>query len=487
MKRNATKVNILLQTAYQVFALLIPFITAPYISRVLGTERVGVFSYNYSIVNYFMLAEMLGLEVYGARSIARAKENRDLLDASVSEIYTAHIMVSVLVLAAYLVYTFCFSGVHKLISVVQTVYILGQMLNVSWVYTGLSEHRVIVLRNLAVKTVMVILVFTMVKSEEDLIIYVAISAAEMFVSQALLWTMLKKYCSLRRVAFKSVLKHFKPQVILFVSIIAGSVYRMMDKTMLGAMGMMSDLGKYEYADKIVNMPLSVVAAVGTVMLSKTSNMFLKGEDKQVFGITRRMLWYMTLFSSLMVFGMIAYGRQFSVVYLGREYEFTGTLLAILAITVVLISWNSTLRTQYFIPQCKDKYYVYAVLIGAAVNMALNFLLIPVWHTVGAAAATVVSYLVVFSLELFFARRDLHPGRLLAENALPFLVGAVPFALSFLWKRVLGDGAVSLVVQIAIFCIEFALVTVGCLALTGKLWMLLQLLPAKRDTGQQGRT
>ena len=49
------KKNISLQLIYQIFIILIPLVTTPYVSRVLGSEQIGIYSYSFSIVNYFVL------------------------------------------------------------------------------------------------------------------------------------------------------------------------------------------------------------------------------------------------------------------------------------------------------------------------------------------------------------------------------------------------------------------------------------------------
>ncbi len=47
--------NYIYNLLYEVFALLTPLITTPYISRVLGAEGVGIYSYTYATAQYFVL------------------------------------------------------------------------------------------------------------------------------------------------------------------------------------------------------------------------------------------------------------------------------------------------------------------------------------------------------------------------------------------------------------------------------------------------
>ena len=65
--------NFMYNMVYQILLYIIPFIVTPYISRVLGAENIGIYSYTYSIVTYFMLLTLLGINNYGTRNIADRK------------------------------------------------------------------------------------------------------------------------------------------------------------------------------------------------------------------------------------------------------------------------------------------------------------------------------------------------------------------------------------------------------------------------------
>ena len=64
------KKNYLYNLLYQILTLITPLITTPYVSRVLGAEAIGEYSYSYSIVYYFMLAAILGTATYAEREIS---------------------------------------------------------------------------------------------------------------------------------------------------------------------------------------------------------------------------------------------------------------------------------------------------------------------------------------------------------------------------------------------------------------------------------
>lgn len=70
--------------------VILPLITAPYISRTLGATAVGVYSYTYSVAYYFLLIAMLGIGNHGNRSIAAVRDDRKKLNKTFSSIYSLH-------------------------------------------------------------------------------------------------------------------------------------------------------------------------------------------------------------------------------------------------------------------------------------------------------------------------------------------------------------------------------------------------------------
>ncbi len=101
---NGLKKNILYSSFYQVFSILIPLITTPYVSRALGIEGIGRYSYAYSIAYYFVIFAMLGVNNYGNRTIARVRNDKEELSKAFCGIYAFQALTSLIVIGIYLVY-----------------------------------------------------------------------------------------------------------------------------------------------------------------------------------------------------------------------------------------------------------------------------------------------------------------------------------------------------------------------------------------------
>lgn len=446
---SSTKRNVIYQTAYQILALILPFITAPYVSRVLGSENVGIYSYTYTNVNYFMLAALLGIETYGTRTVSKVRNDKKLTNEAFSSIFYCHLIVSAVCLVVYLIYA-CFISkpIYRVFALIQTLYIIAEIFNINWFFFGMEQFKITVTRNMVVKLLTIASIFLFVKDKDDLVVYITIMALGTFISQSFVWIFLRKYARFVRVPLKEVLKHFKPMCVLFVSVIATSLYRMISKTMLGMTDALSDLGCFEYADKIIRMPLSIITAVGMVMLSKTSNMYNNDSKKNVHSLIQKSMEAVMIFASAIAFGLAAVSDNFSVLFYGKEYEFTGTLILSMSASLLFMSWNNVIRTQYLMPQCKDKEYVKAVWAGAIVNVALNLVLIHFIGALGAALTTNVSYFVVSLVQTYYAKKELPVSVYLKGALIPFLTGAVMFVIIRVIGHYMTCSWVTLCIQIA---------------------------------------
>ena len=245
MNSNSVTKNFLYNATYQLLLIILPLITTPYISRVLGSGGMGTYTYTYTIANYFMLAAMLGVKNYGNRSTAAVRDSRQLLSRTFWEIYGLQFLCSAVVLAFYLIYILAFVRENRLIALIQGIYVLSGLLDISWLFFGVEQFRITVTRNIVIRLINLACIFLLVKDRGDLWIYTLIMTLGIALSQGYLWLYIRRIVDWYRPKLRDLRRHVLPELILFVPIIAVSLYTMMDKVMLGAMSTMNQVGFYE--------------------------------------------------------------------------------------------------------------------------------------------------------------------------------------------------------------------------------------------------
>ncbi len=414
--------NYLLSLAYEILAFAVPLITAPYLSRVLGPSGMGAYSYTYNIAYYFGMFSAMGMLRYGTRSIAAARSSQGTIDKLFWELFAAQFLTASVVIAAYIIYML---SVGDVLAKVWLLYIVSTAMDITWLFRGEEDFKVTVVRNSVVKVGSAVLIFVLVKTSNDVWLYAGIMSLGYLISQAVLWPYLKKHVkSFVLPVWVSVRRHLLPNALLFVPLVATSVYRVFDKIMIGALSSQAELGYFDCADKIIMVPLGIISALGAVMLPRMAHLISNGNEKQGVGYLRITMTLSMIISSCLMFSLIAVGDLFAVVYFGEDYSQTGFLLVLLSVTVPMIAWASVLREQYLIPKKMDRQYIVSVIAGAFVNLTLNWLIVPRYGSSGAACVTIFTELLVCMM-LTFAVRKMLPIGLYFRDAVPyFLIGIV---------------------------------------------------------------
>ena len=419
---SSVKKNFLYNAFYQVLVLILPLITAPYISRVMGAERIGIYSYSYSVASYFGLFILLGLNNYGNRTIAGVKDNRSKLSRTFCSIYAMQLMMAALLITLYIGYVI-FMAKDKVMAWIQMIYLVSVIFDINWFFFGMEMFKMTVTRNTIVKIINLICIFALVKTANDIYIYGLIMVAGMLVSQLMLWPFVPRYVSFVRVSFDEVREHIIPNLTLFVPVVAISLYKIMDKVMLGAMSSMTEVGFYESSDKLTSIPAMAITSLGTVMLPRMSNLIANGRQREARMYIQKSLIVSALLSSSMAFGLSAVASNFVPFFYGRGFEECISIISILVLSSIFISWANVIRTQYLIPNKKDRIYIVSVFLGAFVNVVVNLFLIPQFQAMGAAIGTFLAEASVCIYQTCKVRREIRVIRYLLQS-LPLLISGI---------------------------------------------------------------
>ncbi len=406
----STRKNTLYNMAYRLFSILLPLVTAPWLSRAVGTEGVGLYGYAWAISYTFCLVGLLGLENYGPRAIAQARDDRDALNRTFSAVWKMQLLVAGLTLLVWCGYVAFVAGAERQIAFHLTLMSVSCLVNVDWCLMGLDQFKPIALRNTAVKLIAAAAVFVFVKSPEDLWIYAFVWSLSTFIGCVSCFASLRGKVRFVSVPWREALRHLRPCAVLSISVIAVSVYRQMDKVMIGALADMDQTGLYENAERIILCLAGFISAIGTVMLPKISHMTAKGlMDDVKKHIDASMELVMCMVCAL-GFGLASVAVDFAPLFYGEGFVQSGTLMIPLALTLIAIGFANVIRTQWVLPQQRDGIFIKSVLTGAAVNVVLNALLIPSYGAMGAVAATVAAEFSVPAVQYVILRKELPFGR-----------------------------------------------------------------------------
>lgn len=248
--------------------------------------------------------------------------------------------------------------------------------------------------------------------------------------------------------------HLKPLLVLFVPTVAISLYKYMDKIMIGFLSGNTQLGIYENAERVSIIPLTIIASFGTVMLPRMSNMISKGNSELSRKYIAQSIKYVMCFAFALAFGMAAVGPVFASIFWGEEFYDSGIMIMGLAVTIPFVTFANVIRTQYLIPNSKDKEYMISVIIGALLNLIVNLLLIPRYGAFGAVAGTIAAEISVCIVQSFAVRKELPLGKYVGSCRIFVLFGLLMFVGTFGLGKLLGVHVYTFFIQVFAGCLFY---------------------------------
>lgn len=427
MAKKSIKKNYIYNLAYQILLLLIPLITTPYLSRVLGADGVGMISFAESIVSYFTLFATLGIATLGQREISYVQDNKEKRTQVFWETKILQVITSTIVFVIYI--TFSIFQFNKRLYLILSFNILAVLVDVVWLLQGMEEFGKIVFRNIFFKILSIVYIFTVVKTKDDILKYVFGIAFFLFLSNTVLWTHVIKFVG------KPIWKNIRPfrnirtVMSMFVPTIAIQIYTVLDKTMIGLITQNAyENGYYEQAIKISKMAMTVVTSLGTVMIPRIGYHFGRGETERInFYMYRgyRLVWFLGI---PLCFGLLGTASNFVPWFFGDGFEKVIPLLGILSFLILAIGISNVTGMQYLIPTKRQTIFTMTVLTGAGVNLVLNFILIPFFQSVGAAIASIVAEIIIAFIQLLSVRKEFSIKVIFLSSSCYFIAGGLMLVL-----------------------------------------------------------
>lgn len=447
---------------YQVLILILPIVTTPYISRVLGAEKVGIYSFTISIVTYFSLFGTLGVSLYGQREIAYARENKSKRKKTFFEIIFFRFITMSLSIAVYF-FVFARNNEYQEYYQILLLYLLAAAFDISWFFQGMEEFKKTVTRNVIVRIISVCCIFLFVKTQEDLSKYLLIYSLADFLGNLSLWIYLPKYFKGVEIKHLNIRRHMIPIVLLFIPQIAIKLYNIVDRTMIGYMiAEKSELGNYEEAYKLINVLFTVVSSLSIVMVPRIASVFASGDKKKLNDYIIKSFRFTFFLAFPMMMGIITISKEFVPIFLGEGYDKVAIIIDILAPMLVLCGITNVIGTQYLLPTKRQKEYTLSILGGLIVNIVLNLVAISFYGAIGAAVATTISQLVVACVQIYYVKREISIKRVLKSGKKYGIVSVVMLVFCIGIGMIVPNGIASVIakVMVGVVVYFFMLIALG---------------------------
>ncbi|WP_247935519.1 oligosaccharide flippase family protein [Streptococcus mitis] len=437
--------------SYQLLLIILPIITTPYVTRVFSSNDIGTYSYFNSIVTYFILLATLGIANYGTKEISG---NRIIIRKNFWGIYTLQLGSAIFSFALYVLLCLTLPAMKNPVAYILGFSLISKGLDISWLFQGLEDFRKITVRNITVKLAGVISIFLFIRSANDLYLYVFLLTAFDLLGQLIMWIPAKEFIGKPNLDLMHAKQHLKPVILLFLPQIAISLYVTLDSTMLGVLASTRDVGIYDQSLKLINILLTIVTSLGSVMLPRVSNLLSSGDHKAV----NKMHEMSFLIYNLVIFpimaGMLIINDDFVTFFLGQDFQEARYAIAIMIFRMFFIGWTNIMGIQILIPHNKNKEFMLSTTIPAIVSVGLNLLLLPKLGYIGAAIVSVLTEVLVWLIQLFYTRSYLREVPILGSLIRIIISSGLMYVILLFIKQFLN---VSPMINVGLYAVLGAII------------------------------
>lgn len=421
--------NVLLNAFYQVFIILIPIITIPYVSRTIGPKSLGTNSFYTSISLFLGYLILMGLSQIGPKEISQA--DIDKRKKIFFELWTIQLMVGLIVTVLYMIF-FLFSK-NSFYYMLQVPYLLSIILDISWFYIGVENMKTVIVRNVAVKIITLLLILLIVKDPNDLWIYMLINSIGACVSNIFFWIGLKRYfihdgTNINNMRLFNV-KYFKNSLILLIPQIAAQFYTSIDKIVVRYFSDDIQLSFYDQSQKMARIVLAIVTSISIVLMPLVAKYDKDGDDESIVKVITTSSEITCFLSMLFTSILVLNSPVFVPWFFGNDFKDMITNMGISSFIIIPIALGSIFSNQFALAKGLYKIYSIPFIVGALINPVLNIILVSNFNSVGASFALLITEILVCFFRIYLIRKQI--------DVKPFLLEYFKLFCTFVIVLILG--------------------------------------------------
>ena len=414
-----------------------PVITFTYSARILGVDGVGQVNFAKSIITYFTMFALLGMNHYGTREAAKLREDQDRLSKYVHEMLLINCVTTAL---AYILLLLAMLVVPKLqnytaLLLINSFTIILQGMGMEWLYQGLEEYRYIAVRSVLFQAGALVAMFIFVRDARDVVPYAAVTLVASSGSYVLNFVNARKYIHFRWYRNYEIKKHLRPLLWLFAMTVSIELYTVLDSTMLGFLQGDAAVGRYTAAVKVNKLVNTLITAVSVVLIPRLSFYIGQGKWEKIKNLVNKAYNYVFLLSVPAAVGLFILSDEIIMLFSGSTFCSAGFTMRLLTPIVLLIPFSAATNQQTFVPMGKEKLILLSTSVGAMTNLICNALLIPRFSENGAALATVLAETAVAIVCLLNAKRYFDMGQVF-KHYYQYWVSASPIPLITMLAKML---------------------------------------------------
>lgn len=421
------KSNYIYNLLNTITSLLFPLITFPYAARIMGPEGIGLVNFFQSIISYVILIVSLGIPLYAVREIARVRNDQAKMNNTFAEIMILHF---ILTFAGYVVLLIlCLTVPH--ISSDTTLFALLSLsvifttIGCEWFYQGIEDFKYITQRAIIFRILCVVLLFTMVKTRDDILWYASCSVLGTVGNNVFNFFRLRKYIKKDFVDFSSLkpFRHLKSVSAVFVLTVLSTIYISLNSIILGFFSGDEAVGYYSSGVKLFTLAFSIINALTTIMIPRMSNLVAEKKNDEIDSLCQKLYRTVCGLSMPMVVGLFFVSPYAVILFCGSEFGPSIAVSRIVAPLLFIVGLSTVFGMQILYPMGHLKIMLKATLFASLVDIVVILVFVK-FHSQDAAAWAYLLAEITATTSEYLLGRKIIPIKILDKTILNYLGGSV---------------------------------------------------------------
>lgn len=400
--------NMVSLTGLQFASYILPLITLPYLTLVLGPDKFGLTQYAISLITYFQYLTDYGFNLSATRELAICRNDT----TKVSTIFSSVMFIKLSLCMLSFIILFAITTLVPKFSQDSIVYLLtfgmviGYMLFPTWLFQGMEYMEYTSILNIIGKVIFTVLIFLCIHQTSDYILVPIINSIGYIVVGILgLYIAFTRFnIKLQIPTLKDIKYHLKEGWYVFVSTIAINMYTTTNTFLLGLLTNNTLVGYYSIAEKIIVAINGLISPISQALYPFISRTVEIEDETKSIPFIRKITKIMALIGIILSVGLFLFAKPVILLLFGQTYAKSVPILQILSILPFVISLSTVFGIETMLTFNYKKAFMSIVMIGGILDIILGIILITLMKEIGIAISFVITETFITTAMFIFLQK-----------------------------------------------------------------------------------
>ncbi len=402
--------NMVSLTGLQFASYILPLITLPYLTWILGPDKFGLTQYAISLITYFQYFTDYGFNLSATREISLIQDNRKKVSAIFNSVMVIKIGLTIISFIIVLLIITLIPKFNKdaMVYLLTFGIVIGNMLFPTWLFQGMERMKYTTILNITGKVLFTVLIFVFIHTQQDYILVPIINSLGFLVVGILgIITAVKQFdIEFKMPTLTEITYHLKEGWHVFISTIAINMYTTTNTFLLGLLTNNTLVGYYSIAEKIVLAINGLLSPISQSLYPYISRKTNSNKKESIFFI-RKITKIMALIGLLLSIMLFIFAKPIIIILFGTAYTHSVTILQILSFIPLIVALSTVFGIETMLTFNYKKAFTSILVMAGILDIILGIILIILMKEIGIAISFVISELfVTVSMFIFLQKKGI---------------------------------------------------------------------------------